>query len=58
VIDEIQRLRIGHFALIKQAQDDVLLVAGEFRGLDKTLEFPAQHIKAERFYARTIRIEH
>jgi len=58
VIDEIRALRIDHFALINKAKGDVLLVAGEFRGLDKTLEFPAQHINAEVFYARTIRIEH
>ncbi|MBN2533345.1 MAG: DUF4384 domain-containing protein [Spirochaetales bacterium] len=58
VIDEIRRLRIEHFALIKKAQDAVLLVAGEFRGLDKTLEFPAQQITVQGFYARTIRIEH
>jgi hypothetical protein len=58
VMDEIQELRLEHFSLIKKARDDVLLVAGEFRGLEKTLEFPAQHVKADGFYARTIRIEH
>jgi hypothetical protein len=56
VLDTIRELQVRNFGLIKKVKEDIVLVAGEFRGPEE--EFPAMVIRVERFYAKVIRIIH
>jgi hypothetical protein len=58
VLEEARRLILEHYDLAARPKEDVVLAAGEFRGLDESFEFPAQRVSFGGFYARTIRISH
>lgn len=58
VLEEMRRLQLDHYEIVKKAKEDVILAAGEFRGLEESFEFPAQRIQFADFYSRTIRISH
>jgi hypothetical protein len=54
----IRRLQVENYELVKGAKEDIVLAAGEFRGLEEYFEFPACKVEFTGFYARTIRISH
>jgi hypothetical protein len=56
LLEEIKRQRLEH-SVFKNLKEELVLVAGEFRGEDSATEFPAQAIEADSFYAATIRVE-
>lgn len=57
VIEEIKRIRLEQ-AMGENLREDIVLVACDFRGIGDLYEFNAVEVEADRFYAKTIRIEH
>lgn len=56
VLENIRELQVKNFDLVKKAKENIVFVAGEFRGFEE--EFPAEVINVAGFYSRVIRIIH
>jgi hypothetical protein len=57
VLDEIRRLK-KEKSIFAGAVEKPVVIAGDYRGKDGTVEAFIKEIEAEGFYAKTIRIEH
>lgn len=55
VIEHIKKLRLEYSSFTPE-KSEIVLIAGEFRGPGERIKFPALDIKADTFYAKTIRI--
>jgi hypothetical protein len=57
-LEEMRRLQLENFEIAKRAKGEIIVAAGEFRGLQENFEFPAEKASFDGFYFRTIRISH
>ena len=58
LLGAIRSIQLENYDILKKSNEDMVLAAGEFRGLEENFEFPARRVDFEEFYARTIRIAH